>query len=167
MGSSQRLGISVNAHTIAVALYCIRTIHSILLQLRTVVVVVVVVIVVVVVVWPGIFVIGVSTADVYGVAPASIHTRLQCNEGRLMKDYRQVHRATHNERHPEHLQLWAELQHLLRHHALEVAVDLGHALHGAGAPHVVGRCLIHLTPIFFSVNGTLCMCYNYKNKYDV
>ena len=86
MGSSQRLGISVNAHTIAVALYCIRTIHSILLQLRTVVVVVIVV------VWPGIFVIGVSTADVYGVAPASIHTRLQCNEGRLMKDYSQVHR---------------------------------------------------------------------------
>ena len=130
LGSSQRLGISVNAHTVAVALYCIRTIHSFLLQLRTVVVVVV---------WPGIFVIGVSTADVYGVAPASIHTRLQCNEGRLMKDYRQVHRATHNERHPEHLQLWAELQHLLRHHALEVAVDLGHALHGAGAPHVGPR----------------------------
>ena len=71
------MGISVNAHTVAVALYCIRNIHSILLQLRTVVVVAVVV----VVVWPGISVIGVATADVYGVAPASVHTRLQCNEG--------------------------------------------------------------------------------------
>ena len=31
----------------------------------------------------------------------------------------------------------------------------------------VGRCLIHLTSIFFYVNGTLCVCYNYKHKYDV
>ena len=55
---------------------------------------------------------------------------------KVMKDYSQVHGTTHNERHPEHLQLGAELQHLLRHHAVKVAVDLGHALHGAGTPHV-------------------------------
>ena len=40
---------------------------------------------------------------------------------------------------------------------------------GSGGPGqcAIGCCLIHLTPIFFYINGTLCMCYNYKHKYDV
>ena len=30
----------------------------------------------------------------------------------------------------------------------------------------VGRCLITLTSILFYVLETLCVCYNYKHKYD-
>ena len=32
---------------------------------------------------------------------------------------------------------------------------------------LVGRCLVTSTPIFFYVNETLCVCYNYKDKYDI
>ena len=31
----------------------------------------------------------------------------------------------------------------------------------------LGRCLVYLTPIFFYVNETLCVCYNYKDIYEI
>ena len=43
---------------------------------------------------------------------------------------------TRNKWHSEHLQLWSKIQDIVGHDAIEVTVDPGDTLHGAGTAHV-------------------------------